>query len=115
MHPAFVRARLQKSSSVCCLFATFLFYLFVSYPDMYSRAELEASWEAWRHAESGLSSREPTVRISVDVDCVELDLRPEELAALTRVRDVLNRFMASGDEDDVRIPILPQNFTKQSV
>ncbi|XP_063374098.1 intermembrane lipid transfer protein VPS13B [Cydia amplana] len=48
--------------------------------------ELECSWEAWRKAEGGVSAREPSVRVIVDLDRVTLDVRPEDLAALRRIQ-----------------------------
>ncbi|XP_063634454.1 uncharacterized protein LOC134805094 [Cydia splendana] len=48
--------------------------------------ELECSWEAWRRAEDGVSAREPSVRVTVDLDRVTLDVRPEDLAALRRIQ-----------------------------
>ncbi|XP_061707410.1 intermembrane lipid transfer protein VPS13B isoform X2 [Cydia pomonella] len=48
--------------------------------------DLECSWEAWRRAEDGVSAREPSVRMTVDLDRVTLDVRPEDLAALRRIQ-----------------------------
>lgn len=47
--------------------------------------ELEACWEAWRRAEGCHSMREPTVRISVELDDVTVDLRPSEMAIVQRL------------------------------
>ncbi|XP_063545729.1 uncharacterized protein LOC134753720 [Cydia strobilella] len=48
--------------------------------------ELECSWEAWRRAEDGVSAREPSVRVTLDLDRVTLDVRPEDFAALCRIQ-----------------------------
>lgn len=49
--------------------------------------ELEATWEAWRRAEGGLSVCEPMVRACVEMDRACVDLRPADMYALTRLRD----------------------------
>ncbi|XP_037868646.1 uncharacterized protein LOC101746464 isoform X2 [Bombyx mori] len=51
--------------------------------------ELDAQWEAWRRAEGGMSARDPTVRVGIEVDCVTVDLKPEDLAALKRIKKTL--------------------------
>ncbi|XP_048004674.1 vacuolar protein sorting-associated protein 13B-like [Leguminivora glycinivorella] len=52
--------------------------------------ELECSWEAWRRAEDGVSAREPSVRVSVDLDRVTMDVRPEDLDALRRIQNAMD-------------------------
>ncbi|XP_060809400.1 uncharacterized protein LOC106130565 isoform X3 [Amyelois transitella] len=51
--------------------------------------DLEATWEAWRRAEFGSNSHVPTVRGSLNLDYVTIDLRPSDLAALN---DILELF-----------------------
>ncbi|XP_063394354.1 intermembrane lipid transfer protein VPS13B [Cydia fagiglandana] len=62
--------------------------------------ELECSWEAWRRAEDGVSAREPSVRVTVDLDRVTLDVRPEDLAALRRVQLAINTLKTVYQEDE---------------
>ncbi|KAG6459378.1 hypothetical protein O3G_MSEX011352 [Manduca sexta] len=64
-------------------------------------AELEATWEAWRRAEGGLSACEPTVRVGLEYDCVIFDLRPSDLSALIRMRQAYEEIFK---EDSQRPP-----------
>ncbi|CAH0716660.1 unnamed protein product, partial [Brenthis ino] len=58
---------------------------------------IDATWEAWRRAESGLSAREPTVRVGLDLDHVILDLRPCDLVALVKIQNLLKDTFGLGD------------------
>ncbi|KAJ8737284.1 hypothetical protein PYW07_000555 [Mythimna separata] len=48
--------------------------------------EGDAFWEAWRRAEGGTTAHAPSVDVSVELDDINIDLRPEDLAALNRLK-----------------------------
>lgn len=47
---------------------------------------MDATWEAWRRVERGISAHEPTLLVDIEIDSVTIDPRPEDLAALNRIQ-----------------------------
>lgn len=51
--------------------------------------QLEAMWEVWRRIEDGMSTRDPSVRVCIDLDKIIVDLRPGDAVAIANMRQML--------------------------
>ncbi|XP_045489894.1 vacuolar protein sorting-associated protein 13B isoform X1 [Pieris rapae] len=60
-----------------------------------------ATWEAWRRLENTLSTREPTVRLGIDLDQVILDIRPEDLDVVHKLTEGLRDLMGDEQSEDL--------------
>ncbi|XP_038216589.1 uncharacterized protein LOC119835687 [Zerene cesonia] len=65
---------------------------------MMAGMRLDATWEAWRRAEGGLVAREPNIRLAIDLDRMGLDVRPEDLAAIAQLREILKELGENSEE-----------------
>ncbi|CAG4977886.1 unnamed protein product [Colias eurytheme] len=65
---------------------------------MVAGIRLDATWESWRRAEGGLAAREPNIRLAVDLDRMGLDVRPEDLAVIAQLRDILKELGEDAEE-----------------
>ncbi|KAL4717819.1 hypothetical protein ACJJTC_000968 [Scirpophaga incertulas] len=81
--------------------------------------DFDAKWDVWRRGNGGAASCDPSVRISLALDHVTLDVRPSELGAIVRlqraIRDLYSLDVsasAESYESDYSLSVLSHRSTQ---
>lgn len=59
----------------------------------YYRAYIQAAWEKWQHSESTQDLKEPFVKLTIDIDNLVVDLRPDDAVTIQNIINLFKKFL----------------------